>query len=99
MNTLNYKKSGKKLEVTLTGDFNLNAVKKISDVLDDRGELFIDLEQARFVNSKAIIFLHRLMTSNPPVIVRISNPPKIFFELLQVLGLHKTWNLDEIVQP
>ncbi|MDX1592081.1 MAG: hypothetical protein R3283_08960 [Balneolaceae bacterium] len=99
MNTLNYKKSGRKLEITLTGDFNLNAVKRISDLLDDRKELVIDLQQSRFVNSRAIIFLHRLMNSEPPVKVQISNPPKIFFELLQVLDLHKNWKLDEIVQP
>lgn len=99
MNTMNYKKTSNKLEITLSGDFNLNAVKKISDLLDDRSELAIDFGQARFANSKAVIFLHKIMTSTPPVTVRLKNPPKIFFELLQTLGLHKSWNLDEIVEP
>jgi len=99
MNTLNSKKTSNRLEVTLSGDFNLNAVKKISDLLDDRSELFIDFGQARFANSKAVIFLHKIMTTEPPVKVRLKNPPKIFFELVKTLGLHKTWNLDEIVEP
>ena len=83
MNTMNYKKTGNKLEVTLSGDFNLNTVKKISDLLDDRSELTIDFGQARFANSKAVIFLHKIMKSEPPVKVRLKNPPKIFFELLK----------------
>lgn len=99
MNTMNYNKTSKKLEIELTSDFNFKAVKNISDLLDDRRELFINLEHSRFVNSKAIIFLHKLMQSNPPVVVRLKNPPKIFFELLQTLGLHRIWQLDEIVQP
>lgn len=99
MNTLNYKKTSQKLEIELTGDFNFKAVRKISDLLDDRSELFINLKKARFVNSKAIIFLHKMMQSNPPVVVRLKNPPKIFFELLQTLGLHRIWKLDEIVEP
>ncbi|MDZ7720050.1 MAG: hypothetical protein U5K72_14645 [Balneolaceae bacterium] len=96
---MNYKKTSNKLEIILTGDFNLKAVRKISDLLNDRSELDIDLKNARFVNSKAIIFLNKLMHRNPPVVVRLKNPPKIFFKLLQILGLHKKWNLDEIVEP
>ncbi|PWN07410.1 hypothetical protein [Rhodohalobacter mucosus] len=96
---MNYKKTSDRLEVTLSGDFNLNAVKKISDLLDDRSELAIDFGQARFANSKAIIFLHKIMTSKQPVKVSLKNPPKIFFELLQTLGLHENWNLDDIVEP
>ncbi len=96
---MHYKKSKEKLEVTLTGDFNLNAVRHISELLNDRTELNIDLKNSRFVNSKAIIFLHNLMIEEKGVIVRLKNPPKLFFKLLQILGLHKAWNLDEIVEP
>lgn len=91
-------KSSQKLEVNLQGDFNLNAVRQISSLLKDRTELLIDLANSRFVTSKAIIYLHNLMQAEPPVDVKIKNPPKIFFELLKTLGLHKVWNLEEIVQ-
>lgn len=96
---MHYKKSKSKLEVTLPGDFNLNAVRRISELLHDRSELHIDLKNSRFVNSKAIIFLHNLMREERGVIIRLKNPPKLFFKLLQVLGLHKEWNLNEIVKP
>lgn len=99
MNMMQYKKSSQKLEVILSGDFNLNAVRKISEQLDDRTELSVDLVHSRFVNSKAIIFLHQLMKSTPAVKVNLKNPPRVFFELLNVLGLHEEWNLDEIIEP
>jgi hypothetical protein len=99
MNTMQYQKSSRKLEVILPGDFNLNAVRMISELLDDRTELSVDLVHSRFVNSKAIIFLHKLMKATPPVKVNLKNPPRIFFELLKTLGLHDLWNLDEIIEP
>lgn len=99
MNMLQAKKSKRKLEVVLQGDFNLNAVRMVSESLNDRSELSIDLSHSRFVNSKAIIFLHNLMHSEPEVKVRLKNPPRILFELLKTLGLHDVWKLDEIIEP
>lgn len=92
-------KNKQQLEVALPGDFNLNAVRMISEKLEDRRELRIDLANSRFINSKAVIFLHKLMHAETPVHVRLKNPPRIFFELLKTLGLHKVWNLDEIIEP
>ena len=96
---MQYKKDKNNIVVELPGDFNLNAVKLISEQLGDRKFLRIDLSRANFVNSKAIIFLHKLMFSDKKVIIRLKDPPKLFFELLQTLGLHTAWNLDEIVEP
>jgi len=39
------------------------------------------------------------MTSNPPTKVNLKNAPRIFFELLNALGLHNEWNLNEIIEP
>lgn len=99
MNTMQLKKNRKKLEVVLSDDFNLNAVRMISEKLGDREEIGIDLVNSRFVNSKAIIFLHKLMYKESPVKVKLKNPPRIFFESLKTLGLHDVWNLDEIIEP
>lgn len=85
--------------MNLPADFNLNAVRIISENLDDRRELSIDLVHSRFVNSKAIIFLHNLMRAEPEVKVKLKNPPRIFFELLKTLSLHDVWRLDEIIEP
>ena len=92
-------KNKQKLDLILESDFNLNAVRHISSIMKDRSELLIDLVNARFVTSKAIIYLHNLMYADKDVRVRLKNPPKIFFELLKTLELHKVWNLEEIVQP
>ena len=92
-------KHKQKLEVILESDFNLNAVKHISSLMKDRSELSIDLVNARFVTSKAIVHLHNLMHADKQICVRLKNPPKIFFELLKTLELHEVWNLEEIVQP
>jgi len=92
-------KHKQKLEVILESDFNLNAVKHISSLMKDRSELSIDLVNARFVTSKAIVYLHNLMHADKQICVRLKNPPKIFFELLKTLELHEVWNLEEIVQP
>lgn len=92
-------KHAQKLEVILESDFNLNAVKHISSLMKDRSELSIDLKNARFVTSKAIIYMHNLMHTEKQVRVHLINPPKTFFELLRTLELHEVWNLEEIVQP
>lgn len=96
---MHYKKDRRKIEIELPGDFNLNAVRLISEQLGERKDLRIDLSKAHFVNSKAIIFLHKLMFGEKKVRVRLKDPPKLFFEILQTLGLHHKWKLDEIVEP
>jgi len=93
---MNFKKSPNRLDAELTGDFNLAAVHKIRRALSQREELCIDLQRARFVNSEAIIFLHRLIREKRKV--RLKNPPKIFFEALRILGLHREWDLKNIVE-
>lgn len=95
---MQYTKKKDSLEVVLPGDFNLNAVRQIRKLLGDRKTLFVDLENSRFVNSKAVIFLHNLMASCPEAEVKLKNPPKVFFELLTILQLHKYWNLDDIIE-
>ncbi len=93
---MDFKKTGNRLSVTLLGDFNLNIVRRIKNLLEDKDELYIDLERARFVNSEAIIFLHKQIHNNRTI--RLKNPPKIFYEALKILGLHNDWNLKTIIE-
>jgi len=93
---MKYKKTKNRLTARLTGDFNLDAVREIKNILDDRNELYIDLERAHFVDSEAIIFLHNLIQNQKKV--RLKNPPRVFFDALRILGLHKTWDLKTIVE-
>jgi len=97
MNIMNVKKTKNSLQVALTGDFNLNSVRQISGLLSDRNELIIDLTHSRFADSKAILFLDELLKKGNSV--RLKNPPKIFFEVLHILGLHESWDLKKIIEP
>lgn len=97
MNIMNYKRHDNRLKVELGGDFNLSAVRDLRKLLDKGEDLHIDLKNARFVNSEAIIFLHKLIRNQRRV--RLKNPPKIFFKALQIMGLHQNWNLKSIVEP
>lgn len=96
MNIMEYQKASNELTVYLQDDFNLDAVREIEALLGDREILKIDLEQARFVNTEAIIFLHRQMQDQKKV--HLINPPKLFYEVLQILGLHEIWDLTNIVE-
>lgn len=94
---MNVNKNKESLDIELNTDFNLFAVRKIDGLLDERTELRIDLTQARFINSKAVLYLNKLLKAN--INVRLKNPPKIFFETLHILGLHEKWDLKSIVEP
>lgn len=91
-----FKKTKYSLQVTLPGDFNLRAVRQIKSELNERNELEVDLQQSRFVNTEAIRFLHTLITEGKQV--KLKNPPRIFFEVLRILGLHQVWDLNKIVE-
>jgi len=91
------KKSKYSLRVELHGNFNLQAVRDIESLMSKRQELHVDLSKSRFVDSHAVIFLHQLMVRNAKV--RLRNPPRIFYELLHILGLHNVWELKKIIEP
>ncbi|MFH5883296.1 hypothetical protein ACG2F4_03210 [Halalkalibaculum sp. DA3122] len=93
---MQYTRSNSRLTVQLESDFNLNAVREIKTLWDGRKELHVDLQQARFVNTEAVIFIHKLLQGRTRV--RLKNPPKIFFEVLHILGLHEIWDLENIIQ-
>jgi hypothetical protein len=94
---MNYKKTKNKLEVVLSTDFNLNAVRQIQKLLKDREHLYIDTSNSRFINSEAIIFMHRYMDEGKKL--EIKNPPRIFYIALHILGLHEVWDLKTIITP
>jgi len=94
---MHYKKRSQSLQVTLQDDFNLHTVYKIRGLIRDREELKVDLSQSRFVDSEAVIYLQSLLQEGKKI--RLKNPPRLFFEVLQILGLHTVWDLESIVEP
>ncbi|MDR8389648.1 STAS domain-containing protein [Aliifodinibius sp. S!AR15-10] len=93
---MHYHKNTNRLTVELQGNFNLDVVRKIENLPLEQKDLYIDLEQSRFVDTEAIIFLHKLIQNQQ--VIRLKNPPKLFFEALRILGLHKVWDLKNIVE-
>ncbi len=94
---MKYEKKKQSLLVELEGEFNLDAVRKISEVLGEQEELVIDLSRSAFVDSNAIVFIHRLMEKGTGI--QLENPPEIFYEVIQILGLHQKWDLNRLVKP
>lgn len=92
---MKWKRTKKKLEVELSGDFNLATVRKIRNLLNAQNELSLDLGSCRFVDSEAIIFLHEQIQKHS--VVRLKEPPALFYEALRILGLHDEWDLKNIV--
>lgn len=92
---MKWKRTKEKLQVELSGDFNLASVRKIGNLLNGQSELFIDLDASRFVDSEAIIFLHEQIQKHRKV--RLREPPDLFYEALRILGLHDEWDLKNIV--
>ena len=92
---MTYEITGQLLEVQFQSDFNLLAVQKLEAVVTNMETIHFDMKGAKFADSQAVIFLNSLIRQGKKV--RISNPPKIFFEVIRILGLDQAWNIDELV--
>jgi len=92
---MKFEKSKHSIRFTIERDFNLLAVRNMKSLINDTKNVFIDLTASKLVDSEAIIFIHRLLKKG--VSVHVKNPPKIFYEVVQILGLENEWNLSEMV--
>ncbi|MFN1834173.1 STAS domain-containing protein [Balneola sp. MJW-20] len=92
---MKWKRTKQKLQVELSGDFNLAAVRKIRSLLGSQTELHLDLSSCRFADSEAIIFLHEQIQKH--LKVRLVDPPLLFYEVLRILGIQDEWDLKQIV--
>lgn len=86
-----------KLEVVIERNFNLSAIRELEQHLDETiDHLVINLEHSFFLDSEAIIFMHRWMKQDKKL--KLLNPPEIFFEILDVLELTESWKLEQITE-
>lgn len=86
-----------RLKVVIERNFNLSAIRELKQHLnDDIDELVIDLEYSFFLDSEAIIFMHRWMEKGKKL--QLLNPPEIFHEILDVLDLTNSWNLEQVIE-
>ena len=89
-------KTDRNLSVCLIRDFNLLTARKIEKLAKDAQTVCIDLKNSRFVESEAIKVLYKWMKEGK--MVRLRNPPELFFEVIAVLGLGQLLHLDELVE-
>jgi len=86
---MKYRKEGNKIYITLLADFNYRAVTEIKKNLDEENQIEIELRKAKFVDTEAIIFIHKLMSNGKQI--RLRKTPKILSECLRALDLEKIW--------
>lgn len=96
MNTIATRKEGKKLNVTVQGDFNLRTKKMILSRLNPAvNSLTINLIECERIDSEGVIFLHRWLQKGNTLL--LIEPPAIFFEILEILNLEEAWDLEKII--
>ena len=96
MNTINTHKEGKKLKVTVQGHFNLRTKKLILNRLTPGvNNLTLNLINCDLIDSEGVIFLHRWLTNGNQL--RLTEPPAILFEILDILQLDESWDFNKIL--
>lgn len=79
--------------IRLTRDFNLLTVRELERSYKDCERFEFDLSSCRFIDSEAIIYIHRLIHSG--IEVRLLHPPPILKECLRILELEQVWENNE----
>lgn len=96
MNTITSRKEGKKLKITVFGDFNLRTKKLILSRLNPAiNALIINLIDCERIDSEGVIFLQRWLKKGNKL--QLIEPPAIFFEILELLNLDSSWDLEKII--
>ena len=80
------------LRIQIMGDLNYIAVRELKQLLRQQEHfhscLELNLSFAKFIDSEGIRFLYLLVQHNYKV--RLLNPPDLFQEAVQLLGLEET---------
>ncbi|WP_138431010.1 hypothetical protein [Fodinibius saliphilus] len=93
MNIVDTQKVGKIIQVRDCKSFNLQTKNIIeSRISDEITKLFVDLTDCNIIDSEGIIFLYQWQHSGHEL--ELKNPPDIMFEIIHILELHDTWDLN-----
>ena len=82
---MEYEKAEGRLTVALQRDFNLFTAARIEALAQDCAQVRIDMSASKIVDSEAVGALYRLVRAGKAV--HLVDPPPLFFEVLEVLGL------------
>ena len=92
---MTYEKDGDTLRITLHRDFNLLTARKVRRLCGDVNAVYIDLSRSKFVDTEGIIVLFELIRGGKTV--RLHQPPAIFFEVIDILGLESVFRPEALV--
>lgn len=92
---MQYERSPDRLDVRLKRDLNLLTARRIEHLGQDVDEVWIDLRNARLVDTEGVIALYRLLKAGKSVY--LMNPPPILYEVIDALGLSEAIDLDALV--
>lgn len=96
MSTINTYRESKALSITVHGAFNLRTVRMIkSRLAPGIDKLNINLINCDLIDSEGIIFLHQWLDRNNEL--KLTEPPPIMYEILDILKLDNAWELDNIL--
>lgn len=85
-----------RLDVVIERNFNLSAIRELEQHIEESTDyLIINLKHSFFLDSEAIIFMHRWQQQGKKL--KLINPPEVFYEILEVLDLTDSWNLEQII--
>lgn len=91
MSIINISRKESQLELKIDHNFNLRAKNMINTRLaPEISALSIDLSNCRIVDSEAVIFMYKWLQAGNEL--HLNSPPKILFEILDVLEIRDEWN-------
>jgi ABC-type transporter Mla MlaB component len=93
---MDLERHGDTLTVRTRRDFNLMAVRHLKYHLEDATRVRVDLSRARLVDTEAVMALFRLQQEGMEV--TLLEPPAIFYEVLEVLELESTFDIERLVE-
>ncbi|NGP88809.1 hypothetical protein [Fodinibius halophilus] len=96
MNIVNTHKDGTTIQVRDCKTFNLQTKNVLKSRLTDKiTKLYIDFSHCKLIDSEGIIFLYEWQHSGNEL--ELKNPPEIMFEILNILELDDTWDLNYFI--
>jgi len=87
---MNFESKGNTLTIYVRRYFNYNVVGQIKKIYKQEKKVIISLNNVKFLDSEAIIFLQKLMFDGAKI--TLINAPDLLFECLRILNLKQFWS-------
>ncbi len=84
---MRYEKTGSKITISIEGDLNLRKVKEIEKILEKEGKNSVEIHFhcSKFIDTEGIKFIYMLKKQG--VDIKLKNPPKLFYKVVELLQL------------